>query len=117
MIQTKIAIDVLLADDRVPQNISWSATESSADEPQRAKAMMINFWDGADKAALRIDLWTKEMMVDEMGDFYFQTMMGMADSFGRSTGQAALVTDMKNFAQAFYKKFQDLQEKEANKKG
>lgn len=116
MIQTKIGVDVVLDDNRVPQTINWSATESSADEPQKAKAMMINFWDGADKAALRIDLWTKEMMVDEMADFYFQTMMGMADSFGRSTGQAELVNDMKNFAQAFYQKFQKLQEKEANKK-
>lgn len=117
MIQTKISVDVTLDDNRVPQNINWSATESSADEPQKAKAMMINFWDGADKAALRIDLWTKEMMVDEMADFYFQTMMGMADSFQRSTGQTSLVAEMKNFAQNFYKKFQELQQKEANKKG
>ena len=48
-------------------------------------------------------------MVDEMADFYFQTMMGMADSFQRSTGQTALVAEMKNFAQAFYKKFQEIQ--------
>lgn len=112
MINSKITVDVTLDDDRVPQGIKWSATESSADEPQKSKAMMLNFWDGADKAALRIDLWTKEMMVDEMADFYFQTMMGMADSFQRSTGQTALVAEMKNFAQAFYKKFQDLQQKE-----
>ena len=114
MIQTKITVNVTLDDNRVPQNIAWSATESSADEPQKSKAMMLNFWDGADKAALRIDLWTKEMMVDEMADFYFQTMMGMADSFQRSTGQTALVADMKNFAQAFYKKFQELQNRESS---
>jgi hypothetical protein len=44
-------------------------------------------------------------------------MMGMADSFQRSTGQTALVNDMKNFAQSFYKKFQEAQQKEANKNG
>lgn len=112
MIESKISIDVLLDEGRVPQHISWNATESTAANAQKAKAMMINFWDGQDKAALRIDLWTKEMMVDEMADFYFQTLMGMADTFQRSTGQTELVNDMKAFAQQFYKKFQDAQLKQ-----
>ena len=106
MDSSKITIDVLLDPQKVPQQINWSATDSTADEPQKARAMMVNFWDPQDKAALRIDLWTKEMMVDEMADFYFQTFMGMADTFQRSTGQTALVNDLKNFAQEFYKKFQ-----------
>lgn len=42
---------------------------------QKATAMCIAFWDKADKTALRIDLWTKEMMVDEMADFYYQMLM------------------------------------------
>jgi gliding motility-associated protein GldC len=67
--------------------------------------MMLSLWDGEDKSAMRIDLWTKEMMVDEMADFYYQTLMGMADTFGRSTGQQDLVADMKNFAADFLKKF------------
>jgi hypothetical protein len=35
--------------------------------------MMVSFWDGADKAAMRIDLWTQQMMVDEMADFLSRT--------------------------------------------
>ena len=111
MIESKITVDVLLDPNRVPQSINWSATESTANEPQKATAMMLNFWDGQDKAALRIDLWTKEMMIDEMADFYFQTMIGMADSFQRSTGQTELVNEMKEFARQFYKKFQETQMK------
>ena len=67
--------------------------------------MMISFWDGKERAALRIDLWTKEMMVDEMGDFYYQTMMTMADTFDRATHQQELVGEMKEFAKQFYAKF------------
>ena len=70
---------------------------------------MIAFWDGADKTALRIDLWTKEMMVDEMADFYYQNMMGMADTYLRATNQKELVEEMKTFAKDFYKKFKDSQ--------
>jgi gliding motility-associated protein GldC len=104
-----ITIDVELDANKVPQSIGWNATDSTADDRQAARAMMINFWDPMDKAALRIDLWTKDMMVDEMADFYFQTFMGMAETFQRSTGQTELVKEMKDYAQLFYKKFQAAQ--------
>ena len=112
MALSTITIDVTLDQNRVPENISWNATESSADAARKAKAMMLSFWDGADKTALRVDLWTKEMMVDEMADFFYQTMMTMADSFERATHQQALVDDMKKFAKDFYDKFRKEQLKE-----
>lgn len=66
---------------------------------------MISFWDGTEKTALRIDLWTKDMMVDEMTDFFYQTIMTMADSYGRATRYNEIVDDMKKFAKDFYGKF------------
>ena len=79
---------------------------------QKAKALSIAFWDGADRTALRIDLWTKDMMVDEMGDFYYQMLMGMADSLKRATNQQDLSDDMKNFAKEFFEKFKEILIKE-----
>src|SRR5205085_11192763 len=101
-----IAIDVQLNDDRVPEAILWKASDSTIENVQKAKAMMLSFWDGAEKTALRIDLWTKDMMVDEMTDFFYQTIMSMADSYDRATRQPELVQDMKKFAKDFYAKFQ-----------
>lgn len=57
---------------KIPQSIDWSATDSTAQEAQAARAMMLTFWDPTDKTALRIDLWTKDMMVDEMADFFIK---------------------------------------------
>jgi len=74
--------------------------------------MMLSFWDGSEKTALRIDLWTKDMMVDEMADFFYQTIMTMADSYGRATRHDAIVDDMKKFAKDFYTKFKTDQLKE-----
>ena len=76
---------------------------------QKAKAMSIAFWDGADKTAMRIDLWTKDMMVDEMADFYYQMLMGMADTFKRATRQQEMSDDMKKFAKEFFDKFRAIQ--------
>jgi gliding motility-associated protein GldC len=112
MHKSNIAIEIELDENKVPQQIQWTASDSTADMMQSAKSMMVAFWDGADKSALRIDLWTKDMMVDEMADFYYQTMMGMADTYLRATQQTELVDDMKQFAKDFYKKFKDSQLKE-----
>lgn len=112
MIKSRITIDVELDEARVPHNIQWQATESTASSPQNAKAMMLAFWDGADKSALRIDLWTQKMMIDEMADFYYQTFMTMADTYERATKHKPLVDDMKAFAKNFYEKFREEQLKE-----
>jgi gliding motility-associated protein GldC len=105
MHKSNITIDVELDEARVPQQITWKATDSTADMEQKAKAMMLAFWDGADKSALRIDLWTKDMMVDEMADFYYQVLMTMSDTFTRATNQPELATKMKEFAHLFIKEF------------
>ncbi|HVK97266.1 MAG TPA: gliding motility protein GldC [Flavisolibacter sp.] len=112
MAKSSIVIDVELNDGKIPQAIEWKATDSTVAAPQLAKAMMLSLWDGADKAALRIDLWTEKMMVDEMADFYYQTLMTMADTFHRATRQTDLVNEMKKFAEHFYKRFQEEQMKQ-----
>lgn len=109
MKKSSINIDVQLDDQRVPESISWSASDTTAEDAKKAKAMMIAFWDGAEKTALRIDLWTKEMMVDEMADFYYQTFMTMAESYQRATQHNQLAEDMKKFAKDFYAKFKEIQ--------
>lgn len=116
MNKSSIQIDVHTDENRVPDQIRWSATDTSADHAQKAKAMMLSFWDGAEKAALRIDLWTKDMMVDEMADFFYQTLMTMADTYGRATKYQEQVEEMKTFAKDFYEKFRAKQLKE-NKAG
>jgi len=57
MKKSSISIEIELDDDKVPQHINWKASDSTADMMQPAKSMMVAFWDGADKSALRIDLW------------------------------------------------------------
>jgi gliding motility-associated protein GldC len=116
MNKSTINIDVFTDEQKIPSSIQWSASDTGAEKAQQAKAMMISFWDGADKAALRIDLWTKEMMVDEMADFFYQTLMTLADTYGRATQYHDQVDEMKEFAKGFYEKFRAKQLKD-NKAG
>src|SRR4030095_7080002 len=111
MAKSTITIDVTLDEKKMPEQISWSATETSSEAARNAKALFLSFWDGEDRAALRIDLWTKHMMVDEMADFFYQTFMSMADTYQRATRNVEMSQDIKKFAQGFYKKFQEEQMK------
>src|ERR1700744_6509704 len=107
MATSSINIEVTLDPHPIPANTRWTATESTAENARKAKAMMLSFWDGADKTALRIDLWTKDMMVDEMADFFYQTLMTMADTYGRATNHKEIVEEMKSFAKNFIGKFRE----------
>lgn len=112
MQKSTISIDVHLDNNKVPENITWKATDSTADVEQDCKAMMLAFWDAKDKAAMRIDLWTKDMMVDEMSDFFYQTLMTMADTYKKATNNTEIVDGMKAYAKEFYKQFRDSQLKQ-----
>ena|SRR5438067_1445545 len=113
MAKSTITINVELDEQKIPSNIEWKATDSTVEKPQQAKALMLSLWDGADKTALRIDLWTRKMMVDEMADFYYQTLMTMADTLEKATRLTELTNEMKAHAQQFYEKFQEIQLKES----
>ena len=94
----QIIIDVKTDEGKVPEAIWWNATDNPAEEAQKAKAMMLAFWDGAEKSALRIDLWTKDMNVEEMNLFLYQTLATLADTFERATDNKEVAEDVRAFA-------------------
>lgn len=110
-----ININVLLDKEKMPEHIEWAASGSEGDSFKQAKAVMLSLWDGQEKTALRIDLWTKKMMVDEMNDFFFQTLMTLADTYTRATRDEDLSAEMKAFAREFKKKAEEKLVSESDK--
>lgn len=91
MTKSKIVFDVELDKDHVPEKISWSATDNPQGEvATETKAVSISLWDQAQKQSLRIDLWAKDMPVDEMRRFYIESLAGIGDSVKRSTGDEGM---------------------------
>lgn len=112
--RSTINIQVELDEDKMPETIEWNAPDGGVDELQKAKAVLLGLWDGDEKSAMRIDLWTKKMMVDEMNDFFYQTLFGMSDTYLRATKNAELAEELKTFAKDFLKKASDALERENN---
>ena len=52
---------------------------------EEAKALMMGVWDEKTSECLRIDLWTKDMLMDDMKRMFHQTFISMADGYERAT--------------------------------
>ena len=85
-------------------NIRWSATDAPTPDEQDARAMILALWDAEERNSLRIDLWTKEMSVEDMNDFFFQTLLTMADTYKNATNNDEIMSDIKHFAREFAEK-------------
>ena len=107
----EIHFKITLDDNNVPTAIEWQATDSANKEVRPCKSVMISLWDPKEKNSLRIDLWTKEMMIDEMQIHFFQTLITMAETFEKATGNKEILADMKNFCNDFSRKVNLFKEK------
>ena len=102
---SKIELNVELDENRIPEKLSWTAQDGgSANE--EAKAMLLSVWDNKAKETLRIDLWTKDMPVDEMKQFFHQTLVAMSDTFNRATQDEKMTATMKDFCDYFAEKLE-----------
>lgn len=92
-----INFKVQLDENQVPEKIEWSAQGSEKPELSESKSIMLALWDEKENNTLRIDLWTKNMMVDEMKKFTCQNIITMADTFERSTGESKIAEEIREF--------------------
>ncbi|HLW30968.1 MAG TPA: gliding motility protein GldC [Aequorivita sp.] len=100
-----IELKVELDENRIPEAIHWSAEDGGINN-EEAKAIMLSVWDHNTKESLRIDLWTKEMPVDEMKIFFHQTLSAMADTFERATNDEKMSATMRDFCDYFAEKLE-----------
>ncbi len=111
--QSKINIAVTLDEKLIPEKIMWDATDSSIAGWKECRAMLLSMWDHKATSGLSIELWTKEMTVEEMNLFFFQTLMTLSDTFERATMNKESAADMKAFAKNFLEKIKAKEKKEA----
>ena len=102
---SKIELVVELDDNKIPEKLKWTAEDGGITN-EEAKAMMLSVWDSKEKETLRIDLWTKDMPVDEMKQFFHQTLVAMSDTFNKATQDAKMTATMKDFCDYFAEKME-----------
>ena len=100
---SEILFKVGLDENKIPEEIFWTATDGGI-QNEPSKAIMIAVWDHLQKETLRMDLWTKEMPVDEMKQFFHQTLLAMANTFERATNDEKMAATMRDFCDYFAEK-------------
>ncbi len=103
--ESEIKIRVSLDENRVPEGINWDAPDGGV-KNEEAKALMLSVWDAEKKDTLRMDLWTKDMSIDDMKRFYHQTLLSMTDSFQRATNDEKMANTMRDFCDYFAEKLE-----------
>jgi gliding motility-associated protein GldC len=102
---SKIELNVELDENQVPEKLHWTAEDGGVSN-EEAKAMMLSVWDAKTQETLRIDLWTKDMPVDEMKVFFHQTLVAMSNTFHRATQDDKMSATMKDFCDYFAEKLE-----------
>lgn len=100
---SEITLTVGLDENQVPETLNWSAQDGGV-ENEEAKAMLLSVWDSKNKESLKIDLWTKDMPVDEMKIFFHQTLVSLSDTFMKATQDEKMTATMKDFCAYFEEK-------------
>ncbi len=110
MKKAEIKLTIDLDDNHIPEKITWESTDAQTKEALPVKSMMLALWDNNYKNTLRIDLWTKDMPVDEMKRFFYETLQTMGDSFLKATGETAIVEDLRDYCIHFAEKMKLVKE-------
>jgi len=97
---SEITLKIALDENRVPEKLTWSAQDGGIKD-EDAKAMLLSVWDSNNQESLKIDLWTKDMPVDEMKIFFHQSLVAMSDTFMKATQDEKMTATMKDFCAYF----------------
>lgn len=106
---SEIKLSVGLNENNVPLRMKWSATDGNIDNAE-AKALFLSVWDPNQKNTLKIDLWTDDMSIEEMKQFFHQTLLTMADTFEKATGESLITEDLRDYCYHFADKMKILPE-------
>ncbi len=109
MAENKIEIEVITDENHIPTEINWTAPNEKI-KSKSAKAMTLVFWDDESASTMNMDLWTKDMSVEEMRHFICQSMMLLADTFERATNDKAHAEAVRGFTTELAKRVGVLEE-------
>lgn len=112
MKKSTINFEVSLDDKNVPEQILWQASDQGEEGMESTKSISISIWDHIQRNTLRIDLWTKDMPVDEQKRFYIDCIGGLAQSILNATGDEFMASEMNKLCDRFIEHIQNENKKQ-----
>ncbi len=113
MRKSSIHIEVSLDQQNIPEQIQWHVSDNPG-QLETTKSFALSFWDTESSAIMRIDLWTKDMLVGEMKRFFLQTLGGMNDTLRSATNDDSWYEEVEGTLQKLAKMLQEEESKGLN---
>ena len=63
--------------------------------------MLLSLWNSESKTTAAIDLWTKDMTIDDMNLYFYQVIHKMAESYLRATKNSDMAELIHEFGNGF----------------
>lgn len=104
-----IELKVGMNENNLPVRMKWSAEDGDVKDAE-ARAFLLSIWDPAAKNTMKIDLWTKDMSIEEMKQFFHQTLLTLSDTFEKATGEHNICEDLRDYCYHFADKMNILPE-------
>lgn len=99
-----IKFSVALDDNKFPTEIIWEATDAGMPGKRKSDCMLVSLWDTEQKNTLSLDLWTNEMLVDDMNIHFYQTFAKLADTYESASRDPETANMIRGFANQFAEK-------------
>jgi len=103
--ESEIIIQVKTDAEKIPEQITWKAPQAGFTDIRAAEALMLSLWDPKERNSMRLDLWTKEMTIDDMKQFIYQGIILMSETLENATGEKEMAEQMRDFARCFAEKY------------
>ena len=100
--QANINISVELDENKIPEKLIWSAPDGGVHK-KISKAIFLSIWDHKNKESLSIDLWTKQMPIEEMNEFFYQSISTIGKTFLKATDNNKIKDTLKKFSESIEK--------------
>lgn len=105
MKKSDIVITVFLDENKIPEKMSWSAKDGGV-QNQQIKAFLFSSWDDINQETMKIDLWTKDMPLDQMNVFFHQTLVSLSQSYLKATNNEKMSDSFNQFCDYFAEKLE-----------
>ena len=105
---SEIKFTIQLDEKKMPKKIEWEATDAGFEGKKPCNSIMISLWDKEERITLGIDLWTKEMLIEDMNIHFYQIFTKMADTYLKATNNNEVAKMIHDFSGEFAKKLEIL---------
>ncbi|NUN07586.1 MAG: gliding motility protein GldC [Ignavibacteriaceae bacterium] len=103
---SEIKFTVYLDENKIPEKIEWDAEDSDSNGKKTASSIMLSIWDDEERVTYGIDLWTKDLIIHHLNIHMHQTLLKMADTYGRATNDFTSAELLRGFADEFARKLE-----------